>query len=262
MRSSIRLRGKKVPWIWLALTFAMLCPVLASAAWLRASGDHFIVYSNTSERQLRDFTSQLERYDKGLRRLYLLSAPEDEGSRSNRLIIFAVNDVVDVRRLCGKGCSYVAGFYNPRAGGSVVFTPIHSGDRSANDLDAQVILFHEYAHHFMYTTATAAYPAWFSEGFAEFAATARPEKDGGFSFGLPAFHRAYNLKNGMVLSTEGLLGNDVRRRADPEALYARGWLLTHYLFFSSERSGQLKNISPRSTPARRVSRRARRPSAT
>lgn len=214
----------------------------ASAAWLEASSDHFIIYSDTNEKQLRDFATRLERFDRGLRQLFLPDVPEDEGRRSNRLRIYVVSDYGDVRQLCGRGCPNVLGFYVPRAGGSVAFTPRRYGSGSSADLDAETVLLHEYAHHFMYANFTAAYPAWYSEGFAEFNATARFERDGELGFGAPAAHLAYSLIRGNVLSLEQLL-DSASRRLDPvesEAVYSRGWLLTHYLTFNPDRSGQLR----------------------
>ena len=212
----------------------------ASAAWLEASSDHFIIYSDTEEAQLRQFATRLERFDKGLRQLFLPGAAEDEGRRSNRLRIFVVSGQAAVERLCGR-CPPVLGFYVPRVGGSVIFTPRRTGYDSAIDFDAETVLFHEYAHHFMYANFSAAYPAWYSEGFAEFNATAQFDKDGALGFGVPAKHRAYSLFNGDVLSLEKLFDSASRRldSVEREAIYSRGWLLTHYLTFNSERKGQL-----------------------
>ena len=51
----------------------------------------------------------------------------------------------DIRQLCQ--CENVAGFYQPRVSGSVAF----SGRMRASDRAdmGQVVLFHEYAHHFL-----------------------------------------------------------------------------------------------------------------
>lgn len=220
---------------------AAVAPQPAAAAWHEASSDHFIVYSDTTPEQLQSFANRLERLDAGLRYVFMPNAPADKGRRSNRLRIYVLDNAAAVRRLCRNGCRNALGFYTPRIGGSVAFTPRRTGDGSKFDLDSETVLFHEYAHHFMYANFTAAYPAWYAEGFAEFNSTARFERDGGLGLGAPALHRAYDLAYGADLPVEGLLqvATDRKDQATVQALYARGWLLTHYLTFDQDRRGQL-----------------------
>jgi tetratricopeptide (TPR) repeat protein len=217
----------------------------ARAEWFEARSGHFLVYSEGREEQVREFATRLERFDAGMRRLRGLA--ERPGDASNPLLVYVVADIAAVRRLCnGAGrpsgsCQDVAGFYQPRAGGAVIFTPRRSGDGSKLDLSSQIVLFHEYAHHFMFGNYTAAFPAWFVEGFAEFNSTAEIGKDGSIDFGRPAFHRYQTLLGGRTAPLATLIGATPASlsRDDREALYARGWLLTHYLTFSDTRQGQL-----------------------
>ena len=215
----------------------------ARAGWLEASSQHFIIYSDTSEKALREFASRLESFDSGLRRIFMAkTAPEDAGRRSNRLRIFVLVNPGSVQRLYSSRDSTVMGFYLPRVGGSVAFTPRRSpGNVSENDLSAQTILLHEYTHHFLFTNFSAAYPPWFSEGFAELNSTTRFERNGDVSFGLPANHRVRSLFGMQFLKIEDLLDSS-RRKLDSislDELYSRGWLLTHYLFFTPGRQEQL-----------------------
>lgn len=222
-----------------ALALAGAAP--SHAAWHEASSNHFVIYADMPPDQLQNFASRLERYDAALRYVFLRDRPADEGARSNRLRIYVLSDASAVRRLCRKRCPDILGFYTPRAGGSVAFTPRRSGDGSRYDLDAETVLFHEYAHHFMYANFTAAYPAWYTEGFAEFNSTARFERDGSLGLGAPALHRAYELALGGELPVEKLLEAvaDTSDNRVTSAIYARGWLLTHYLTFENDRRGQL-----------------------
>jgi tetratricopeptide (TPR) repeat protein len=216
----------------------------AAAAWLEASSDHFIIYSDTSPEQLQAFADRLERFDAGLRHVFLPNAAADTGRRSNRLRIFVLENAAAVRRLCRASCRNILGFYTPRIGGSVAFTPRRAGDGSKLDIDPETVLFHEYSHHFMYANFTAAYPAWYAEGFAEFNSTALFQRDGSLGLGAPALHRAYDLVlGGADLSTERLFETAADRQDDltMRGLYARGWLLTHYLTFEAKRRGQLNN---------------------
>ena len=210
----------------------------ADASWRQASTDHFVIYSEDNPKTLNEFATNLERYDAAMR--YVHGLPDQKPSPSNRLTIFVVRNVGAVEKLYGKGGGNVAGFYMGRATGSFAITPRSSGGGSKYDLNEQIVLLHEYAHHFMLQTYPGAFPAWLIEGFAELNSTAKFEADGGVGIGLPANHRAYALTvrpmkmDKLVVATVSAL-----KRDEVEPLYARGWLLTHYLTFDPARKGQL-----------------------
>ena len=161
--------------------------------------------------------------------------------RSNRLKIFVLPNVSAVQQLCGR-CGSVAGFYVPRAGGSIAFTPRQGGDPSdKSDLNADIVLFHEYAHHIMLENFAAAYPRWFIEGFAEFNSTARVERNGAVQMGSAAQHRAYGLILAQPLPITTLLDDSKAKLSaqEEDVFYGRAWLLTHMLTFDPARAGQL-----------------------
>jgi hypothetical protein len=56
MPSAVRL-------LLLALALVALTPASALAEWRRAESAHFVVYSDGSERSLREYTAKLERFD-------------------------------------------------------------------------------------------------------------------------------------------------------------------------------------------------------
>jgi tetratricopeptide (TPR) repeat protein len=211
----------------------------AAAAWRVAESAHFIVYSEDKPDNVRTFAEQLERFDAAMRFLRKLEPSND--APSNKLTIFQVSNVGAVQKMMGTRSANVYGFYNGRAGNSIAFVPRRAGTSSSWDLDAETVLLHEYAHHFMFRNYPAAFPLWFSEGWAEFNSTARFVADGSVDVGLPAKHRAAGLFLGYNLPLETMMQAD-RRRLNAEAtdvLYGKGWLLTHYLSFAKERDGQL-----------------------
>ncbi|MFW2830714.1 hypothetical protein [Sphingomonas sp. ID0503] len=215
----------------------MLVTVPAHAAWMEASSNHFVIYADAKETWIRAFAEKLESVDAGIRTLMSLGNPESE--RSNRLRIYVVNNEASVQRLCGKSCKNVSGFYTPRAGGSIVFTPKRTDGGDVFDED--VVLFHEYGHHMLFRNWAAAYPAWYTEGFAEFVSTATVGKDKRVTIGAAAQHRAYSLFN-YTMPVSDLLEKGVqfgKNGLDNDALYGRGWLLTHYLTMENARAGQL-----------------------
>ena len=228
--------------IWLArfLAFALLLvPAGAAAEWHEATSTHFVVYSEGSPESVREFAMKLERFDKALRVINGM-ADEDLGP-SNRVTVYVLENVQAVRKLA-RASSYIAGFYIARAEGPMIFTPRRAGDGGRFDLDAETILLHEYAHHFLFQNWAAAFPIWFVEGFSEFMSTARFQPDGGVDIGLPATHRAAGMAFGAPLPIATLFAGDRKFSAvqRESTVYGRGWLLTHFLSFEPARAGQLK----------------------
>lgn len=220
--------------VFVAMAIGFTAP--ASAAWMRAETAHFVVYSDDKEESVRKMATELETFDAVLR--YFHSTSERDGASSNKLTVYVADNVGVVQRLCGK-CPNVYGFYKGRASGSVAFTPRTTRAATPDDLNARTVLQHEYAHHFLFGNYASAYPAWFSEGYAEFASTYRQDKDG-LKIGAAAQHRAYGLFSGVRMPAS-LMFNMGDRKLTPEQrelIYGRGWLLTHYIMFNDERRAQ------------------------
>jgi tetratricopeptide (TPR) repeat protein len=224
---------------WLYLFLLLLLPTPAEAVWYEAKTRHFVIYSSGSEKALRDFSIKVERFDTFLRRRFLVS--DDDASQ--RLTIFLLSSSEDVQRAHGGGkySRDVAGFYNGAVTGSLaVVNRVRSSEEG--ELDGDIILFHEYAHHFMLHYFPAAYPAWYVEGFAEFLATTEFTPEGNAKLGIPAQHRAYGIFLGKPFKAEALFTKAISDIpiVDHDAFYGRSWLLVHYLDHVAARSGQLK----------------------
>ncbi|KQN39369.1 hypothetical protein ASG37_07280 [Sphingomonas sp. Leaf407] len=218
----------------LAAALLTLWPVAAQAEWQEASSDHFTVYSDDKPANVARFAERLERFDKTLR--MLTSIPATPVSPANRVTVYVVNDTSTVAKLSGS--ANVAGFYIPRAGGSLAIVPKSAG-QSADDLSEEQVLFHEYTHHFMLSNwADGAFPAWFVEGFAEFFAPTRIRANDSIEVARPPMYRGYAFANGLPVSAQTLLTGDPKK-VDVDAIYAEGWLLTHLLLTDPKRRGQL-----------------------
>lgn len=205
----------------------------ARAEWLEATSRHFVVFADGRPAEVQKMATDLERFDAVIRRFHNIPDPDD--AASNRVTVYVSSNVAAVQRLYGKAGSNVYGFYVPRASGSVAFTPKNSGS-GPGDLSARIVLFHEYAHHFMLGNYAIAYPGWFSEGYAEFVSTMTFEKDYA-QLGVAAQHRAWGLYGTSQMTVRDLFAADTKHLS-PErnnALYARGWLLTHYIIFDEAR---------------------------
>lgn len=209
----------------------------AHADWRVAETNHFVVYANTSEFVLRRYAERLEKFDKALR--LVRGVAETPVSKAGRVTVYFVSQD---RVASLAGSADIAGFYEARAGGSVAFVPGDAGNDGPLSLNAQQVLQHEYAHHFMFSSwPGAAFPTWFSEGWAEFHATATFDREGTLRFGDAPAYRAYGLLTGDPLPIQQILAGAAGklRPEQREALYGRGWALVHYLSFEPSRAGQL-----------------------
>ena len=227
--------------IWAALLAAALWPRAASAEWLEASSDHFVIYADDSERDIQRFSEQLERFHAGMTLLTQSSAPKP--SPSNRVTVYVVRNDNAVRELHGGDNKFVSGFYLPRAGGSLAIVPRVDAQSGRETDFSMIVLLHEYAHHFLISSSSMALPRWLSEGAAEFFASASFERDGGLMMGRPAAHRAGELFFGIDVSVADLLDPteyEKRSKRNYDAFYGKSWLLYHFLTFEDAREGQLQ----------------------
>ena len=227
---------------------AILLATPAHAEWWEARTEHFVIYSDSNAADTKAFAQKLERFDGALRSLQTAKFKPIK-SDAERVTVYRFGDTSDMGRLVGS--SSVAGFYRPRLGGSVAFTPLKKEKervRSLNprdprtDLDPQSVLFHEYTHSFMYQSFHAAYPGWYREGFAETTATIDLKDDGTFHIGNPPQYRSDALFGGLNYSVKRMLLTSAKPDfEDFYGLYTYGWLLTHFLTFEPSRQGQLAN---------------------
>ncbi|MFU7527805.1 hypothetical protein [Qipengyuania sp. ASV99] len=213
--------------------------VPANAEWYEAQSDHFVIYADDSERDIRRFAENLERYHSAL--AFLTRRQLEKPSPSNRVVIFVVGNQRDLRRVLDTDNRQIGGVYIPRAGSSRAYVQ-DIRNRSGYPHFSTVILLHEYAHHFLISSTRFAMPRWLSEGAAEFFSAASFNEDGSVIIGRAAQHRGPELAYGNPVSVEQLLDPEVydsRRARRGDSFYGWSWLLYHYLTFNEERSGQL-----------------------
>lgn len=210
----------------LAAALIALTPSAALAQWLRADSQNFVVYSDGSERSLRDYTARLERFDALL--TTRLGGPRPGERR--RLHVYLVGDGRALRVAVPDLPSGISGYYSTSE--HDVFAVLVRGE--SDDL-----LLHEYSHHAMARAGDARYPGWFSEGFAEYFATATVTESGEASFGLPSPARMRSLQQNRWLPMDTVLRADSSLVIDTEIgrgmFYAQSWALTHWLLADAER---------------------------
>ena len=217
--------------LWaLALACVAVAAGPARAEWLRAESPHFIVYGDVSESDMRNYVRKVERFD-ALLRFYF---PVQSDIEVPPLSVYLADGRDDMRKIWPNMPSQVGGFYTP--GEARVFA-VTGGRGVENDHT----LFHEYAHHFMQQYLTAAYPAWFVEGFAEYFATAD----------LTPSHMRVGLHspgrmNSLTLGANAWLPMATVLRSRSQEIgnrghlyYAQSWALTNYLMSTPERRAML-----------------------
>src|SRR3954470_9318174 len=147
----------------LLLVIGLFVSGAAQAEWHEARSNNFLVYSEGSEQQLRDFTAKLEKFHFILRAMHNIT----RSPPPNRLHVYLLRNIDAVQRSLG-GAAGVAGYSIFNARGPILVGTRQSGGQNAYMIDPEPILLHEYAHHFMYGYFPATYPTWYVEGFAEF----------------------------------------------------------------------------------------------
>lgn len=210
----------------------------SAAEWQRASSPHFIIYADEDPAKLRAFAEKLERFDKAVRiARSMKDPPVGDGGRLTVLVVRGEADVMQLKR----GTGEALGFYTPRYWGSLAVVPRSVPNGSSTT--PETVFFHEYAHHLMFSDMSGPVPAWLVEGFAEFMSTAEIRKDGSVGLGASGSHRAGTLRRlerETVPLSVLLSGERLRDSYSISALYARGWLLAHYLTFEPSRRGQIE----------------------
>lgn len=224
----------------LVAALALLAARPAWAEWYEASSDHFVIYADDKERDIQRFAENLERYHSAM--AFLVGRNVEKPSPSNRVVIYVVGGQRQIRELAGDKSRTIAGFYIPRAGGSRAFVQ-EIRDQKGYPHFSTIVLLHEYAHHFFISSSRVAMPRWLGEGSAEFFAAATFKDDGSLMIGRPAVHRGGELVYADPVHVRELLDPalyEQRRGKRYDAFYGKSWLLYHYLTFSSERAGQLR----------------------
>lgn len=212
-----------------ALTMFGAAP--AKAEWFRAETAHFIVYGDVSERDIRAYAQRAERFDGLLRAYYPITVDHE----IPKLEIFLANGRRDMLRAAPGISASVGGYYTPNSPRIHAVVDLQS-------MGGNTVLFHEYAHHFMFQMRSNAYPSWFIEGFAEYYSTAdiRPDR---IQFGRHNPGRMNSLTMGA--NSWARMEDVLTWRISPSGryqghfYYAQAWAMTHYFMSTPERTQML-----------------------
>ncbi|MEX2963343.1 hypothetical protein [Microbulbifer sp. TYP-18] len=204
---------------------------LVSSDWYEIKSQHFRIVTNGNPKKVQKLAEDLEQF-----RIFsqkYIAFQSDQQS----LTIYALADQLSFARVNGsKNERNVIGSFRNTSYGSFALVNIR-GNRYFPDNPARKILFHEYTHFLTYSRSSYNYPYWYSEGLAESFSTVRFNGKNVFEVGRMPVDRAISLSQLKQLPLKRLL-EATRGSLDEqeaEALYASGWMLTHWLLFDPER---------------------------
>jgi tetratricopeptide (TPR) repeat protein len=209
---------------------AALWAIPASAAWRAYETPHFIIYSESDLTRVEDLATRLESYDKLMR--MATGTQEDDPVKVR---IYEVEDMDAVEHALGESDSGIAGFYDTNSLGPFLVTPRKTSG-AGRYFTPELVLQHEYAHHFMLQYFPAIYPTWYIEGFAELIGSSKILPDGRIGYGMPAKHRGHDILADWVPLQE-LLTKEKIVYLDT---YGQGWAVTHFLTFDNQRAKELR----------------------
>lgn len=224
-------------WFFVALAAWHIAMGVASAQdrrWARAETEHFIVYSNDFVSRTEEVARQLEYFHSLLERVTQLSDAAD----APKLEVYVFASHRHMREVIPDLPQAIGGFY--LASTDIIGSFGISNERIG--LDSPEIIFHEYAHHFMFQHFNYGYPAWYVEGFAEYMQTAEVSARR-LTWGRPSVMRGGQLANGGAWLSLGrvLRRENIDTLEDRSRYYAQSWLLTHYMLSVPENRPRLQD---------------------
>jgi tetratricopeptide (TPR) repeat protein len=205
----------------------------ARAEWRAAETEHFIIYSESSPKDIERLAERLEKID-GLMRL---ATGIKDDVEPVKVRIYEVPTTRDVEAALGLSDTGIAGFYNSNILGPFAVTPRKTYYETSL-FGPELVLHHEYAHHFMLQYFPSTYPSWYTEGFAELMGSSKILPDGKVGYGMPARHRGDQLAASWVPLTEALIKPASKLYGFDT--YGQGWAMSHFFTFSKERSPQFR----------------------
>lgn len=225
--------SRLVKFLWLALI--LVAPAAAQAEWRAAETAHFIIYSESPQDEVEKLATRLEGID-GLMRM---ATNIREDVKPVKVRIYEVATTSEVEKALGLSGTGIAGFYTSNIMGPFAVTPRRTYFGTGL-FTPELVLHHEYAHHFMLQYFPAVYPSWYVEGFAELMGSSTFMKDGRIAYGMPAKHRGSNIVADWVPLQELLL--KPQEKVTYLDRYGQGWALAHFFTFSETRAPQMRRF--------------------
>jgi Tfp pilus assembly protein PilF len=223
------------------VVFFLMCATLAVSAapaavqWTEIRSPHFIVLTNSSEKNGRRIANQLEQ----MRSVFQKIFPTVTDGNEAPMTVFALKDKKSFQTLepeayLAKGQLDLAGYFMQSEEGNYILLR----------LDAQgehpfAIVYHEYTHYLLRKSEDWL-PAWLDEGMAEF--YQNTDIDGkDVRLGQPSVGNINLLRDSRLIPLTTLLQIDhsspyYHEQQKGNIFYAESWALTHYLLISDSQN--------------------------
>jgi tetratricopeptide (TPR) repeat protein len=199
-----------------------------SGPWFEVRSPHFVVITDSNEKQGIRIASQFER----MRAVFQVLMPGASGSAGSPVIVLALKDRKEMRTVepeayLAKGQLDLAGWF------------MHAPDKTyiILRLDAEgshpfATIYHEYTH-FMLRNASEWIPLWLNEGLAEFYQNTDIQSKE-VLLGQPSIEDILYLRQNRLLPLTTLLTIDhtspyYHDEQKGSVFYAESWALTHYI---------------------------------
>ena len=217
----------------LLLSTLLLTPALASARdkvenWIEVRSPHFVVATNSNEKQARRVADQFER----MRAVFHVLLPKSQLDPAAPIIVLAVNGEKEFRSLepevyLAKGQLKLGGLFLRAEEKNYILMRL-----DAEGEHPYSVVYHEYTHLLMSKSAEWL-PLWLNEGLAEFYQnTDIHEKD--VLLGQPSIDNIMWLRQNRLLPLPTLFAVDhnspyYHEEKKGSIFYAESWALVHYL---------------------------------
>jgi tetratricopeptide (TPR) repeat protein len=221
------------------LLFAVTLPSSARDSadhWFEVRSQHFVVLTDTNEKQARHIASQFER----MRSVFHLMMPTASDSAGSPIIVLALKDKKSFQSLepeayLAKGQLDLAGYFMRAPDKNYILLRL-----DAQGEHPYATVYHEYTHY-MLRDASEWIPLWLNEGLAEFYQnTDIEEKD--VRLGQPSPDDILYLRQNRLLPLTTLLKVDqtspyYHEEQKGSVFYAESWALTHYIEVTDRQKG-------------------------
>jgi tetratricopeptide (TPR) repeat protein len=213
----------------------------AERPWIETRSPHFVVVSNSGEKEARRIAWQFEQVRSVFRTLW----PWGRTDPGRRFVVLAVRDAASLRRLAPqyweqRGGVRPAGVFVSDAGHDYVALQTDVLEPTEADVNPYGIAYEGYAHMVLNATFPGRLPLWYQRGFAELVGnTVVRAKDVHVGRLIPWHMRTLNersrlrLRELLAVDRQSPHYTDASRR---EVFDAQSWLFVHYLAFSANRA--------------------------
>jgi len=227
---------QKIAWLLLFVSALSASARDTTDHWVEVRSPHFVVLTDSNEKQGRRVASQFER----MRTLFHMLMPAAADSPGSPIIVLALKDrkafqALEPEAYLAKGQLDLAGFFSRGADKNYILLRL-----DAQGEHPYATVYHEYTHYMM-RNASEWLPLWLNEGLAEFYQNTQIF-DKEIRLGQADLGDIYYLRQNRLLPLATLLKVDAtspyyHEEQKGSVFYAESWALTHYLEINDAKNG-------------------------